>query len=245
MKSTGMVLFPVQPGSKAERCFACSSKPGSIFCDLPQATLVELDRLRRTRIYAPGTLVFQEGDPAEAVYCVGSGRVKLSRCAPDARAVVLGNATTGDVLGVRPLLLGKPHDLTAETTAETRICFIAKHDFLAFLKRNGDVSLRLAQKLSIDIEEAYRQVCGVVLKPTLARLAERLLALSETYGEAVPEGIGLKTNMCHDELAELVGVSRRSLNRALGTLRSQGLIQCRRRLIIIRDLVALQRHVTS
>ena len=231
-----------RPGSEPVRCccFACSSKPGSIFCDLDPNCLKELDQLRQTSMYPAGATVFLEADQPRAVYCVGAGRVKLSRSSPDGRAVVVGIATKGDVLGVRPLLLGERHDITAETLEESRLCFVPKNVFLGFLKRNGDVSLRLAQRLSVELGEAYRQVCGVVFKPTPERLAELLLSLCQTQGEPVPEGIGLKTHMCQDELAERVGASRRSLNRALGILRSQGLIECRRRFIIVRDFAALQ-----
>jgi len=239
---TNKELSSVQPhsGPTGTCCFACTSKPGSIFRDLDPNCLKELDQLRQTSVYPAGATVFLEADQPRAVYCVGAGRVKLSRSSPDGRAVVVGIATKGDVLGVRPLLLGERHDITAETLEESRLCFVPKNVFLGVLKRNGDVSLRLAQRLSVELGEAYRQVCGVVFKPTPERLAELLLSLCQTQGEPVPEGIGLKTHMCQDELAERVGASRRSLNRALGILRSHGLIECRRRFIIVRDFAALQ-----
>jgi CRP/FNR family transcriptional regulator len=75
--------------------------------------------------------------------------------------VVLRIATAGDVLGVRSLLLGKTHDLLAETIEETRLCFIPRNKFLDFLKRHGEVSLQLAQRLSTEVDEAYQQVCSV------------------------------------------------------------------------------------
>lgn len=231
--------------STEDRCFACSCRPGSIFSDLDAASLMELDQLRQTSNYPIGAPVFLEGEQPDAVYCVGAGRVKLSRNSPDGRAVALGLATSGEVLGVRPLLLGLPHDVTAETLDETRLCFIPKADFLAFLSRNRSVSLRLAQKLSAELGEVYQQVFSVAVKPTAERLAELLLALCQTHGQLVPDGISLATNMCQDELAELLGVSRRSLVRALAALKHRGAIECRRRIIIVRDRAVLTKSVSS
>lgn len=231
--------------STEDCCFACSCKASSIFGDLDATTLMELDRRRQPSIYPAGATVFLENEEPRAVYCVGTGRVKLSRCGEDGRVVVLSTATSGDVLGVRPLLLGVPHDLTAETLEETRLCFIPKGDFLAFLSQNGAVSLKLAQKLSAELDEAYRQASGVVLKSTTERLAELILSLCQTHGQPGPGGIGLPTNMCQDELAEFLGVSRRSLSRALATLRASGFIECRRRLIVVRDSAALKSSLTS
>lgn len=233
-------LLAVLAGATAENCSSCTSKPGSVFCDLPAASLLELNQLKQTRAYGPGTSVFREGDQPRAVYCVGTGFLKLSRSSPDGRTVVLGIAKAGDVLGVRPLLLDKPHDLTAEAAQEARICFIPRMAFLGFLRHNGDVSLRLAQKLSTRLDDAYQQVYGVSLKPAVERLADVLLALCQTHGQPVPEGIGVMNHLCQDELAELVGMSRRNLNRALGTLRAKGLIECRRRSIVVRNIAALQ-----
>lgn len=235
----------VRSSPAAGRCFACSSKPGSVFCDLPQAALLELDTLRQASVHPKGSTVFLEGDQPQAIYCIGAGQVKLTRSSREGRDVVLGIATAGDVLGVRPLLIGRPHDVTAETTEKTRLCLVPRHDFLGFVKRNGDVSLRLAEKLSINLGDAYQQVCGVVLKPTAERLTELLFELCQAQGQPAHDGIGFKTNMGQDELAGLVGVSRRSLNRALATLRESGLIECRRRCIIIRDPVALQSRLAS
>lgn len=231
--------------STGDCCFACSCKPGSIFGDLDATALMELDRRRQASIYPAGATVFLQDEPPRAIYCVGTGRVKLSHGSADGRTVALGIAVPGDVLGVRPMLLGTAHDHTAETLEETRLCFIPKGDFLFFLARNGTVTLRLAQKLSAELDDAYRQVSGVALKSTPQRVAELILALCQTHGKLGPEGIALPTGMCQDELAEFLGVSRRSLSRALATLRDRGLIECRRRLIVVRDSAALKNALGS
>lgn len=220
-------------------CSECSSRRGGIFSDLDHSHLLELEQLKQTSIYPAGALVFMEGEQPRAAYCICSGQVKLSTSSPDGRTVILGIATCGDILGASALLLGRPHDMTAKTIEQTQLCFFRIDNFLAFLERNGVVSLRLAQKLSMELCEACRQVCGAVFKPSTDRLVELLLAFCQTHGESTPEGINLVINLCQDELAELIGVSRRSLNRALAKLRCQGVIECRRRSIIVRDSVAL------
>ncbi len=236
----GPVPFYANPSAPCcVECGSCRQRPGAIFRDLDLCKLAELDQLRQTNTYPGGVTVYSEAEHPRAVYCVCSGRVKLWRSSPGGRAVVFHIAAPGDCLGAGPLLAGQPHDHTAETLEETKLCFVPRDGFLAFVKRNGDVSLRLAQKLSAELGEAHNQVTDLALKPAAERLVELLLALCHTHGVPTPEGIRLRTNMCQDELAELVGLSRRSLNRALGTLRGQGIIECRRRFIVVRDRGAL------
>jgi CRP/FNR family transcriptional regulator len=184
--------------------------------------------------------VFVEGEQPRGVYCLCAGRVKLSTCSSDGRTVIIGIATAGDVLGMRALLSEKPHDLTAETLEPTQFSFIRKDDFLGFLRRNGDVSLRLAQKLSNELYEAYRGVRDVALKQACERLAELLLRFCHTHGKPTPDGIWLPINLSQEELAAMIGVSRRTLTRTLAKLKRLGLIECRRRSILVRDRVALQ-----
>jgi len=156
---------------------------------------------------------------------------------------MVGIALAGDVLGVRSLLSGRPHDLTAESLERAELKFIRKDDLLNFLSRNGDVSLRLAQKLSEELYEAYRGVRDMALKRSYERLVELLLRFCQTHGEATPDGIRLRMDLSQEELAEMIGASRRSLTRALTRLKHLGVIECRRRSIIVCDKVALENTV--
>jgi CRP-like cAMP-binding protein len=226
-------------------CEACSSRPHTIFAGLDCPRLRELDQVRYPSAYPAGATVFLEGTPPLGAYCVCSGQIKLSTISSDGREAIAGIAAPGDILGVRPALLGRPHDMTAGTTEQTLLCIIEKNDFLEFLRRNGDVSLRLTQKLSADLYQAYRQIRSATLKRSAERLTELLVALCQTHGETTPEGISLRTNLCQEELAGLAGMSRRSLNRTLARLRDQGIIECGCRSILIRDSAALRNWLPS
>ncbi|MEK7406380.1 MAG: Crp/Fnr family transcriptional regulator, partial [Acidobacteriota bacterium] len=204
-----------------------------------------MDRLRQSNIYPCGAIVFLEGDQPRGAYCVCGGRVKLSSVSSDGRGVIFGIVSAGEVLGVRSLLSGRPHDLTAETLERTQLCFISRDEFLRFLHHNGDVSLRLAQRLSNELYDAYYQVRGAVLQRSDERLTELLLVLCETHGKRTGEGISITSNLSQQELAEMIGVSRRSLTRTLARLKRLRIIECQRRHILIRDVAALRNWLSA
>ncbi len=226
-------------------CDSCDAKFDGIFSVLDPARLQELDELRQKTIYPAGAVVFLEGDTPCGVYCVCAGRVKLSSASPDGRAVIFGIAEPGEVLGVRSLLSGRPHDLTAETLEQTQLCFIPGNNFTRFLHSHGDVSLKLAQRLSNELYDAYRQVRGAVLKQSAERLTELLLMLCQNHGAPATEGISLTANLGQQDLAEMAGISRRSLARTLAKLKSLGIIECRRRHIIVHDYAALRNWLSA
>ena len=201
--------------------------------------------MQQRSIYPRGAVIFTEGDQPQGVYIVCSGLVKLSIYSPDGRSVIVSTATTGDLLGIKALLSEKPHNLTAETFELTQVCFIKKDDFLDFLRRNGNVSLRLAQKLSDELYEAYLEVRDIAFKQSYERLAELLLELCQSHGDPTPMGIRLRISLSQEELADMIGVSRRTLTRVLTKLKHLRIIECRRRQIIIRDRVTLENILAS
>lgn len=222
-------------------CLICRSRAECLFADLDDVWLTELDRMRQISTYPAGVVVFSEGDWPSGVYSICSGRVKLSILSPAGRGIIIGMATAGDILGVRAVLSGRPHDLTVVTLERSQLGFINKNDFLTFLRRNGDLSLKLAEKLSHDLYLAYRDIRSVVLKRSWERLTELLLRFCQRYGQATPNGIELSINLSQEELAKMIGVSRRTLTRALNQLKRRHIIECRRRSIIVRDRVALEK----
>jgi CRP/FNR family transcriptional regulator len=115
-----------------------------------------------------------------------------------------------------------------------------KGDFLGFLRRNGSVSLRLAESLGEELSSVYGDLRTAALAGSEERLASLLLRLCDDFGELTPEGIVIKLGLSQDDMAEMAGMSRRTLTRALDKLKKMDLIECRRRITIVRDKTALQ-----
>lgn len=228
-----------------QSCFACSSRARGIFSNLDRSHLMELDQMCQKSIYPAGTVLFTESDQPRGIYCICFGRVKLWSRSYNGQAVIIKIATAGDVIGVKALLSGETHNLRAKTLEPTQLCFIKKDDFLGFLSRNGEVSLRLTQKMSSELYEAYQEVLDIKLKRPYERLVELLLRLCQSHGEQTRDGIRLTINLSQEELSDMIGVSRRTLTRALTKLKSLGIIRCKNRVIIIHNRVALENSLSS
>ena len=214
-------------------CAGCPARPHSIFCGMDGARLAEWAHRLQVRIFPRGAMLFLENDTPQAVYCVRSGQVKLWSGSEDGRGVIAALAGPGAFLGAREVLLETSHDLSAIIVEPAQLCVLPKEGFLEVMARDAEIPLQLARQWGNELGEAYRKISGVACKPLTERLAELLLTLCQTHGEPTPTGIHLRTNLCQEEMSELLGVSRRSLNRALAELRALGLIKCRRRSILV------------
>lgn len=228
---------------QTQRCFTCSAKDSCIFSNLDPSHLIKLEQIQHMRIYPAGAIVFRRNDLPQGVYIICFGRVRLSVSTSDGRSVIVGIATAGDILGVKALLSGHSHNLKAKTLEQTQLCFISKDDFLDFLKQNGGASLELAQKLSKELYQAYTEVGDIALKDADRRLAEFVMTLCESNGIKESKTVSLNLNLTWDEVAEMIGSSRRTLSRALTKLRRLELIEYEHHSSIIVNMIALRKFL--
>lgn len=223
----------------------CNARERCLFSGLDRLRLIELERVQRRNIYPSGSMVFTEGEKPSGIYCVCSGKVKLSISSFDGRTIVTGIAASGDLIGKNALLLGKPYILTAEAVENSQLCFIRRDDFITFLSQNAEAGLKLAIKFGNELYEAYSEVRDVTFKRSYERFVELLLKLCRSDGETTPHGIILKIDLNRDEFAEMIGTSTRTLTRVIMRLKYLGLIECRRRQIIVRNKAGLQSIISS
>jgi len=194
--------------------------------------------------YPKGAVIFLKGEKPRGIYCICSGRVKLSTHSPDGRGLIAGYPSAGSVIGVRAVLSGKPHDFTARTVEESQLSFIDKEDFLAFLRGEGGVCLKLAESLSEELSRTYADLKNAALAGPEERLASLLLRLCDEVGKLTPDGTVISMGVCQEEMAEMAGMSRRTLTRAIDKLRRMELIKCGRRVTIVKDRTALQNLIS-
>src|SRR5215471_3389041 len=141
-----------------ESCADCELRPARIFCNLPDEALQAFESLRTTVFYPRGSILFVEGQSPRGVYLICTGRAKLSTSAADGKTLIVQIAEPGEVLGASAAISGGAHELTAETLTPCQMAFIKREDFVGFLSKHGDASLRLDQILSNSYRLANDQI---------------------------------------------------------------------------------------
>jgi CRP-like cAMP-binding protein len=233
-------MADVRIKQKVQSCLECISRKNCLFYSPDNLEINQLEKAIIRTTYHKGDILFIEGEKVQGIYFVCSGLVKLSIYSSERQAVTVAVAIPGDVLGLKALLSGKPHNLTAEVAGAGQLCLIRKDDFLDFLGRNPDVCLRLSQKLANSLYDSYLRMRELT-KDSHTRLVDLLLRLSRTQTKPSDKGTTLKINISQEELAEEIGTSRRNLNRVLKDLKEKKIIECHRRSIKVINRVALEK----
>jgi CRP/FNR family transcriptional regulator, cyclic AMP receptor protein len=228
-----------------ENCMLCKLRQEGFFCDLPKASLEELERTKYASAYPQGAVLFVEGQAPRGVYLICSGRVKLSTTSRDGKTLILRIAQPGEVLGLHATVSGKPYELTGETLQPCQLDFVRRDDFLRFLQNHVDACLNAAQHLSQNCQSAYEMIRSLGLSHSVSEKMARLLLEWSSDGENTKDGIRIKVSLTHEEMAQLIGTSRETVTRVLSEFRQKGLAQLRGSTLLIRNKLGLEKMVET
>jgi CRP-like cAMP-binding protein len=197
-----------------------------LFADLSDSELVGLAALMRPRPYAKDEVVFLRGDTGTAFYVIASGRVKITLSSPDGKELILRRLTSGSSFGELALLDDEPRSADAVATEQSLLLVLQREAFRQFLAEHHEVATKLLGTVSMWLRRNADLIQDATFLDVPARLARVLLDLAGEPGatDLPPAGAVLPDRMKQGELAALVGATRESINKWLGSFERQGLI---------------------
>jgi CRP/FNR family cyclic AMP-dependent transcriptional regulator len=197
-----------------------------LFAGLTPAELVGLAALMRPRPYAKDEVIYLRGDPGTAFYVIASGKVKIALTSPDGKELILRRLTTGGFHGELALLDDEPRSADAIATEASVLLVLQRDAFRQFLADHPEVATKLLGTVSQYLRRNADLIQDATFLDVPARLARILLELAGEPGatELPPAGAVLPDKMKQGELASLVGATRESINKWLGSFEKQGLI---------------------
>src|SRR5215813_10009786 len=233
----------VSDSEKTEICSGTGLRNRCFFCDLSGGPLLDFDTISLTGFYPRGAKLFAEGQHPKGVFILCSGRAKLSVGSSNGRSL-MRIAEQGEILGLSATLSGYPYEDSAEMLESGQVNFIRRDHFLNFLENHAEASLRVAQHLSHVYASVHEQMRALALSDSaVEKLARLLLNWRQKTGRQTDQAIHLKLSLTHEEIAQMIGVSRETVTRLLGELRDKGIIQLKGANLVIESNAALEQMV--
>jgi CRP/FNR family transcriptional regulator, cyclic AMP receptor protein len=197
-----------------------------LFADLSSAELIGLAALMRPRAYARDEVIYLRGDPGTAFYVIASGRVKIALTSPEGKELILRRLTQGEFHGELALLDDEPRSADAVATEPSVLLVLQRDAFRQFLSDHPTVATKLLATVSRYLRSNAELIQDATFLDVPARLARILLELAGATDNGLPPaGAVIPDRMKQSELASLVGATRESINKWLGSFERQGLIR--------------------
>lgn len=219
-------------------CDTCNVRMHSVFHVLDGDQSKALSAQKSCAVYKKGQYIFNEGGIPSGLFCVNSGKIKLSVTGYDGKEQILRLAKSGDILGYRALISNERYHSAAIALEDTSICIIDKNYFFSQLEQNPKLMLEVARKMSSDLKKAEEHIVSLSQKNVRERLAEALLFLKATYGLQNDKST-INVKLSREEIADYVGTSTESCIRLLSEFNHDGIIELNGKSIQIKNLPLL------
>jgi len=211
-------------------------KQQPLFAELSEREMERLVSYAKSVSVASGTTLFSKGDMGTALYAIRNGTIKITVPGMDGREAVFNLMQGGDIFGEIALLDGQARTADAVATSACELVVIERRDFLKFIDDNPAVALKIINLLCARLRWTSEHLEEAVLESLAIRLARALLRLNQNGTRSQNEN---SIRITQQELSQVLGATRESVNRQLRAWEAQELITIGRGSIVIHDLKRL------
>ena len=189
-----------------------------------------------------GDILFSEVEPGEKLYLIESGKIKLSHTASDGRESIIAVLGAGEMLGELSLFDPGPRTATAIAVTNTKVVSLSHEALLPWLVGRPDLAVSLLAALARRLRRTNEALADLVFSDVPGRVAKALLELGAKFGEESPDGLVVHHELTQEELAQLVGASRETVNKALADFSQRGWVRIEQRSVTLLDVDRLDRR---
>jgi CRP-like cAMP-binding protein len=186
-----------------------------------------------------GQILFKEGDAGDRLFVVVDGKLKLGTTSNDGRENLLSILGPGDMFGELSLFDPGPRTATATAVVDSKLLALANDQVIGWVKDHPQVSLQLLGRLAQRLRKANDVLSDLVFADVPGRVAKAIIELGERFGTKKDDGLHVNHELTQEELAQLVGASRETVNKALADFASRGWVKLEPRAVIVLDFERL------
>lgn len=186
-----------------------------LFSDLNHEELAHVAGVVQLRSLAKDETIFSAGDPADAVYIIATGKVKIVVTSTDGRDFILTILGAGQVFGEMALLESAPRSAAVITASQVDVLTIRRKDFHQMLTSTPSISRKLLAILSRRLRRANSKMESLAYMDVAGRLARYLLDLARDHGQKLGNGWIVVRRPTHTDIAHSIGTSRETVSRMI------------------------------
>jgi CRP/FNR family transcriptional regulator, cyclic AMP receptor protein len=211
-----------------------------LLADVPAADVRELLQVARRRTFSRGEVVFHRDDPGDSLHLIVKGRFAIRVMTPLGDTATIAVRGPGESFGELALVSEEARraaTVAALQEAETRAIY--RTDFERLRRQHASINQVLITFLASEVRMLNERLLEALYLPAEHRVLRRLVELVELYPPSDQEAV---VPLTQDELAELAGTSRATVNQVLRAEEKRGTLELRRGRTIVREPDALSKR---
>lgn len=213
-----------------------------LFTALEESAALSLHASMDSVKISKGSILFAEGDEGDHLYVIVEGKIKLGTSSGDGRENLLAILGPGEMFGELSLFDPNPRTSTATAVTDAKLLSLGQTKLIPWLTENPRVSLNLLASLAQRLRRTNEAVGDLVFSDVPGRVAKALIDLGERFGKQTDDGLLVNHDLTQEELAQLVGASRETVNKALADFAGRNWLKLDGRAVLITDYERLSKR---
>jgi len=189
-----------------------------------------------------GHVVFNEGEPGDRLYIILSGKVKVGRRSPDGRENLQMIMGPSDMFGELSVFDPGPRISSATTVTEVRAVSMDRDALRSWIADRPQIAEQLLRVLARRLRRTNNNLADLIFTDVPGRVAKQLLQLAQRFGTQEAGAVRVTHDLTQEEIAQLVGASRETVNKALADFAQRGWLRLEGKSVLIADSERLARR---
>jgi CRP-like cAMP-binding protein len=181
--------------------------------------------------YCTGDFLFMEGEPADRLYLITSGRVKMIKHSAEGHETILAIFDAGQIVGEVGVLAGGTYPATAQAMAPTRTLSLARKAYVQLVQEHPSLVWSLIEELGRRLQGAHESIRSLAVEKVEQRIARVLLRMAAAAGEKQGDTVLITVSLPRQDIADMAGTTVETAIRVMSKLRRLGLVASEGRLI--------------
>ncbi len=228
-----------------EDCKTCTMRKNGFFCHLVGPALQAFSNVKFTTTYPTQAVLYVEGQAPRGVYMLCKGRVKLTMNSADGKTLIVRICEPGEILGVQAAISDEPYEVTAEALQPCQVDFVRREDFVKLLHDQPEIAAAAIRQLSTGYRRACQEIRYLGLSRSASEKVAQFLLETASNGQQTSLGKRFHLGLTHEEISQIVGISRETVTRTMSEFKSKALIATKGAMVVIRNESGLRAHAAA
>lgn len=203
-----------------------------------QALKASLEQVNFPRAH----VIFAEGEPGDRLYIILSGKVKIGRRSPDGRENLLAVFGPSDMFGELSIFDPGPRTSTVTTVTEVSAVSMDRAALREWITKRPEIAEQLLRVIARRLRRTNNMLADLIFTDVPGRVAKALLQLAHDFGTQEAGMLRVTHDLTQEEIAQLVGASRETVNKALADFAHRGWLRLEGKSVLILEPQRLARR---
>jgi CRP-like cAMP-binding protein len=195
--------------------------------------------------YSRGHIVFAEGEPGDHLYIIMSGKVKIGRRTMDGRENLVTIMGPSDMFGELSVFDPGPRTSSATTITAVRAVSMDRDALRMWIADRPEIAEQLLMVLARRLRRTNDNLVDLIFTDVPGRVAKLLLRLAQQFGTRDGDVLRVNHDLTQDEIGQLLGASRETVNKALSEFTQRGWIHVEGKTVVILEAVRLAKRARN